>query len=62
MSSITEPAAQVSLDAIPDGIVLADQGGQVTSMNVAARKMLRVEDGVGKHIADVVALQDQAGN
>lgn len=54
--------AQVSLDVIPDGVVLADQAGLVTTMNAAARAMLRVQDGVGKHLADVVALQDQAGN
>lgn len=62
MSSITEPSAQVTLDAIPDGVVLADQAGLVTAVNAAARAMLRVEDGLGKHLADVVALQDQAGN
>ncbi|HEU4515044.1 MAG TPA: ATP-binding protein [Nocardioidaceae bacterium] len=62
MSSITEPAVQVTLDAIPDGVVLADQAGLVTATNAAARKMLRLEDGLGKHLADVVALQDQAGN
>ena len=62
MSSTIEPPAQVSLDAIPDGVVLADQTGLVTAMNAAARAMLRVGDGVGKHLADVVALQDQAGN
>lgn len=62
MSSITEPSAQVTLDSIPDGVVLADQAGLVTAMNTAARTMLRVEDGIGKHLADVVALQDQAGN
>ncbi len=62
MSSITEPSVQVTLDAIPDGVVLADQAGLVTAMNVAARSMLRIHDGLGKHLVDVVALQDQAGN
>jgi signal transduction histidine kinase len=52
----------VTLDAVPDGVVFADESGQVTAMNGAARTMLRVADGVGKHLADVVALQDQAGN
>lgn len=50
------------LDAIPDGVVLADEAGLVTMANTAARSMLRVEDGVGRHLADVVGLQDQAGN
>ncbi len=62
MSSTPEPVEQVTLDALPDGVVIADEAGQVTAMNVAARAMLRVADGVGKHLADVVALQDQAGN
>lgn len=50
------------LDAIPDGVVLADSSGTVTVMNAAAAKMLRADDGVGRHLADVVVLQDQAGN
>ena len=62
MSHHTEVVEQVALDAIPDGVVFADETGQVTTMNAAARTMLRVSDGVGKHLADVVALQDQAGN
>jgi len=62
VSHHTELVEQVTLDAIPDGVVLADETGQVTAMNSAARTMLRVGDGVGKNIADVVALQDQAGN
>ena len=62
MSHHTELVEQVTLDAIPDGVVLADETGQVTAMNSAARTMLSVGDGVGKNIADVVALQDQAGN
>ena len=62
MSHHTEVVEQVSLDAIPDGVVFADESGQVTAMNSAARAMLAVGDGVGKQLADVVALQDQAGN
>jgi signal transduction histidine kinase len=50
------------LDAIPDGVVFADGSAVVTVLNAAAEKMLGVRDGVGKHLADVVALQDQAGN
>jgi signal transduction histidine kinase len=62
VSHHTELVEQVALDAIPDGVVFADGTGEVTTMNAAARAMLRVSDGVGKHLADVVALQDQAGN
>jgi signal transduction histidine kinase len=62
VSSTPQPALQVTLDAIPDGVVLADEAGAVTAMNRAACRMLRVVDGVGKHLADVVALQDQSAN
>jgi signal transduction histidine kinase len=62
VSSIAERSLQVTLDAIPDGVVLADGTGLVTAANTAACSMLRLGDGVGKHLADVVALQDQAGN
>jgi signal transduction histidine kinase len=50
------------LDALPDGVVVADAAGTVTRINAAAAKMLGVPDGVGKHLADVVVLQDRAGN
>ena len=50
------------LDALPDGVVVADEAGVVTRMNRAATTMLQVPDGVGKHLADVVALQDRASN
>jgi len=50
------------LDALPDGVVLADETGTVTHMNAAAARLLGAADGVGKQLADVVALQDRAGN
>jgi signal transduction histidine kinase len=50
------------LDALPDGVVLADGSGTVTVINQAAVKLLDRSDGVGKHLADVVTLQDRAGN
>lgn len=50
------------LDALPDGVVVADAGGQVTHVNSAARRLLGVPDAVGKHVSDVVALADRAGN
>lgn len=62
MSSTRVPTEQVVLDAIPDGVVLADESGVVLRVNAAAQKMLRVTDGVGKQLADVVALQDRGGN
>jgi signal transduction histidine kinase len=50
------------LDALPDGVVFANRDGIVTRLNEAAAKMLRVSDGIGKHLSDVVVLQDRAGN
>lgn len=50
------------LDLLPDGVVVADAGGTVTVMNAAAQRLLRCPDGVGKHLADVVSLQDHGGN
>ena len=50
------------LDALPDGVVVADAEGCVTTLNQAAGQLLGSSDGIGKHLADVVALQDRAGN
>lgn len=49
------------LDALPDGVVFADKAGIVTRMNRAAERMLRTQDAVGRHLSDVVALQDRSG-
>ena len=61
MSTVGSADQQV-LDVLPDGVVVADEAGTVVLMNQAATSLLRAPDGVGKHLADVVALQDQAGN
>jgi signal transduction histidine kinase len=50
------------LDDLPDGVVVADADGTVTAINGAAARLLRLGDGVGKQLADVVLLQDRAGN
>jgi signal transduction histidine kinase len=50
------------LDALPDGVVVADETGAVVLMNVAAARLLRHDDGIGRHLSDVVLLQDRAGN
>jgi signal transduction histidine kinase len=50
------------LDALPDGVVVADASGTVTTMNEAARRLLRTGDGVGRHLSDVMVLADRAGN
>src|SRR3954465_6992432 len=50
------------LEALPDGVVVADDAGVVSFLNEAARRLLRVGDGVGKPLAGVVSRQDRAGN
>jgi signal transduction histidine kinase len=51
------------LDALPDGVVLADATGTVTAVNAAARRLLALEgNGVGEHLSTVMALADRTGN
>lgn len=50
------------LDSLPDGVVVADASGRVTRMNTAAGRLLGGTEGVGRHLADVVALADRTGN
>lgn len=50
------------LDSLPDGVVLADATGAVQLVNAAATRLLRIHDGVGRQLADVVPLQDRTGN
>ena len=50
------------LDMLPDGVVLADASGTVTLVNAAAADLLRTTDAVGRQLAEVVLLQDRAGN
>ncbi|MDQ3616863.1 MAG: PAS domain-containing sensor histidine kinase [Actinomycetota bacterium] len=50
------------LDFLPDGVVFADKAGKVTSMNRAAERMLSLTGAVGRHLSDVLSLQDRAGN
>ena len=50
------------LDVLPDGVVVADDTGTVVVMNRAAEELLGAPDGIGKHLSDVVSLQDNAGN
>jgi signal transduction histidine kinase len=53
---------QDALDRLPDGVVLADEGGQVTAANHAASRLLEVVVKPGARLADVVRLQDLDGN
>jgi signal transduction histidine kinase len=50
------------LDLLPDGVVVADASGTVTAVNQAAARLLGHDGGVGRHLADVVLLQDRTGN
>ena len=49
------------LDALPDGVLLADRDGVVTHANDMARRLLRCDDLVGRPLAEAVALQDLDG-
>ncbi|SFC79673.1 His Kinase A (phospho-acceptor) domain-containing protein [Nocardioides terrae] len=49
------------LDALPDGVVLAGPDGSVTITNSVARRMLGVDDAVGRPLADVLVLLDTDG-
>ncbi len=48
-----------TLDRLPDGVVVSDGDGMVTTVNAAARRLLGPTAEVGKPLADVVALQDR---
>lgn len=54
-----DPGAQATVDALPDGVVLAGPDGTVTLVSRVAAAMLGVPDGVGRPLADVLALRDQ---
>lgn len=53
---------QSLVDALPDGVVLADADGRVTLVSATAAAMLGEADGVGRHVGEVLALRDQDGN
>ena len=55
---------QPALDALPDGVVIADSAGRVTVVNAEAGHLLGVDAtrAVGARLEDVLALQDQDGN
>jgi len=60
VASVDQPA----LDALPDGVVIADSAGRVTVVNAEAGHLLGVDAtrAVGARLEDVLALQDQDGN
>ena len=53
-----------AIDALPDGVVIADAHGRVELVNEVAAAMLggTVDDLVGRPLDEVLALQDQEGN
>ncbi len=51
--------AAALLDALPDGVVVADADGTVTVVNEMARRLLGPAAVPGHHLREVVALQDQ---
>lgn len=57
-------SAQVDLDALADGAVIAGPDRRVTVVNAAAARMLGVDAAelVGRPLDDVLALQDQDGH
>lgn len=51
--------AAALLDTLPDGVVVADADGTVTVVNQMARRLLGSGAAPGRHLRDVIALQDQ---
>ncbi len=66
VQTAVEPGTESGvLDALADGVVVADANGAVTLVNAAAARLLghtASSTVLGKHLADVVALQDRTGN
>lgn len=58
-----EPVVQEAavLDALPDGVLLADARGTITHANDMARRLLGNDDLVGRPLAEAVPLQDLDG-
>ena len=58
-----QPSA-AALDALPDGVVVADASGVVTVVNAVAGQLLGIDpvSAVGGKLDDVLALQNQDGN
>ncbi len=54
-----DPEAAALLDTLPDGVVVADADGTVTVVNERARRLLGSGAVPGRHLREVIALQDQ---
>jgi signal transduction histidine kinase len=60
---LSSGSAQDVLDALPDGVVVADASGRVTLVSAVAETMLgcRRTDALGRALPEVLLLQDQDG-
>ena len=54
-------APQEHLDALPDGVLVADASGTVVTANTAAARLLQQDHLVGRPLLEVMALQDLRG-
>ena len=61
---MSDPGAQEIVDALPDGVVIADADGIVTLISSVAARMLGDEavDGVARPLGDVLRLRDADGH
>ncbi|CAN5664524.1 ATP-binding protein [soil metagenome] len=61
---MSTPTAQQVVDALPDGVVLADADGTVTLLSTVAARMLGEDPGtsVGRPLSEVLRLRDQDGH
>lgn len=58
-SAHPDPAAW--LDAVADGVVIADGAGRVVAINEVAASLLQVTDGLGRPLREVLDLHDPSG-
>ena len=60
---MSEPTAQQVVDALPDGVVIADARGAVSLISALAARMLGIdaEGAPGRPLADVLTLRDGEG-
>jgi signal transduction histidine kinase len=54
-------AVESAYDALPDGVVVADENGVVTDVNAAALRILGPGDWTGRRLAEVLPLVDPQG-
>ena len=62
MSDLSSWGDDRLLDALPDGVLVADEAGVVRADNDMARRLLGTPDLVGRPLSEVLALQDLDGH